>query len=192
MRAWRLARGLEQRDAAARLGVRPATYGRWERDQKRPAIKFMPGALMLLGPGSSATQKSLPERLLSARQLLGLSQAALAERLGVDRGTVGDWERGVRLPSEERLAAVEALLLPGGGKPVREDGNEQAEEEDVAQDRDHRGDGASREPLVIAQVARVREPQKRPPDPVSRFRESRVEKRDEDSCEQSDARDESG
>jgi transcriptional regulator with XRE-family HTH domain len=114
-----LERGLEQRDVAAILGVRPATVGRWERDQKRPAIKFMPRILTLLGPGSSAIPKSLPEeRLLSARQRLGLSQAGLAEKLGVDRGTVGDWERGVRLPSEERLAAVEALLSPGGGKPA--------------------------------------------------------------------------
>jgi transcriptional regulator with XRE-family HTH domain len=33
---------------AAMLGVKPATYGRWERDQKRPAIKLMPGVLALL------------------------------------------------------------------------------------------------------------------------------------------------
>ena len=106
LRVWRLGRGLEQRDVAAMLGVQRATYGRWERDQRRPAIKLMPRILMLMGPDPSATQKSLPEeRLLSARQLLGLSQAALAEKLGVDRGPVGDWERGVRLPAEERLAA---------------------------------------------------------------------------------------
>ena len=119
LKAWRLERGLEQRDVAARLGVRPATYGRWERDQKRPAIQLMPGVLMLLGPDPSATQKSLPgELLLSARQLLGMSQAGLAENLGVDRGTVGDWERGVRLPAEERLAAVEGLLSLAGRKPA--------------------------------------------------------------------------
>jgi transcriptional regulator with XRE-family HTH domain len=119
LKAWRLQRGLEQRDVAAMLGVRPATVGRWERDQRRPAIDLMPRILTLLGPGSCATPRSLPEeRLLSARQLLGLSQAGLAEKLGVDRGTVGDWERGVRLPSEERLAAVEALLTPGGAKPA--------------------------------------------------------------------------
>jgi DNA-binding XRE family transcriptional regulator len=91
------------------LGTRP---------KARPAIKFMPGVLMLLGPRSFETPKSLPGRLLSARELLGLTQAGLAEKIGVDRGTVGDWERGVRLPSEERLAAVEALLSPGGGKPA--------------------------------------------------------------------------
>ena len=119
LKAWRLERGLEQRDVAAMLGVRPATYGRWERDQKRPAIRLMPGVLTLLGPGSFETPKSLSgARLLSARQLLGLSQAGLAEKLGVDRGTVGDWERGVRPPAGERIAAVEALLSPDAGKPA--------------------------------------------------------------------------
>jgi transcriptional regulator with XRE-family HTH domain len=74
----------------------------------------MPGVLTLLGPDPFATHKALPERLRATRQLLGLTQAGLAEKLGVDRGTVGDWERGVRLPSEERLAAVEALLATEG------------------------------------------------------------------------------
>ena len=51
LRAWRLARGFEQRDAAALLGVRPATYGRWERDQRRPSVRLMPRVLTILGPG---------------------------------------------------------------------------------------------------------------------------------------------
>jgi transcriptional regulator with XRE-family HTH domain len=62
LRAWRLERGLEQRDVAAMLGVRPATVGRWERDQKRPAIGLMPRVLTLLGPGSCATPKPVPEQ----------------------------------------------------------------------------------------------------------------------------------
>jgi transcriptional regulator with XRE-family HTH domain len=118
-----LERGLEQRDAAARLGVRPATYGRWERGQKRPAIQLMPRILTLLGPGSFETQTALPEaRLLSARQLLGLSQAGLAEKLGVDRGTVGDWERGVRLPavtSHGDDPGILTTLIPApGSRPI--------------------------------------------------------------------------
>ena len=87
LKAWRLERGLEQRDVAAMLGVRPATYGRWERDQKRPAIQLMPRVLTLLGSDPSATRKSLPEeRLLSARQLLGLTQAGLAKKLASIEG----------------------------------------------------------------------------------------------------------
>ena len=53
LRAWRLERGLEQRDVAAMVGVRPATYGRWERDQKRPAIRLMPRVRTLLGSDAS-------------------------------------------------------------------------------------------------------------------------------------------
>ena len=34
-------------------------------------------------------------QITSARQRLGLSQAALAERLGVDQATISRWERGV-------------------------------------------------------------------------------------------------
>jgi DNA-binding transcriptional regulator YiaG len=54
LRAWRLALGLEQRDVAAMLGVRPATYGRWERDERRPAAEFTPRVLVLVGPGPPA------------------------------------------------------------------------------------------------------------------------------------------
>jgi DNA-binding XRE family transcriptional regulator len=52
LRAWRLERGLEQRDVAAMLGVRPATYGRWERNQRRPALELTPRVLRILGPDS--------------------------------------------------------------------------------------------------------------------------------------------
>ena len=48
----------------------------------------------------------------------GLEQRDAAAMLGMQPATVGDWERGVRLPAEERLAAVEALLAPAGGKPA--------------------------------------------------------------------------
>ena len=117
LKAWRLEQGLEQRDVAAMLGVRAATVGRWERDQKRPAIKLMPQILTLIGPNSCATQKSMPDRLLSARQRLGLTQAGLAEKLGVDRTTVGDWERGIRIPQGKYLTLVERFLegLRNGG-----------------------------------------------------------------------------
>ena len=79
LRAWRLERGLEQRDVAAMLGVRPATVGRWERGQKQPAAKLMPRIRVLLGPGSSVVQKTPPERLRSARGLRESENAAVAE-----------------------------------------------------------------------------------------------------------------
>ena len=39
----------------------------------------------------------LPEKLLTLRKRSGLSQEALAEKLGVSRQTVSRWELGVSL-----------------------------------------------------------------------------------------------
>ena len=110
LEAWRLAEGTDQREAAAALGVSRWTYGCWERDQKQPAIRFMPSVLGLVGRESCERSGSLAQRLQMARRVLGLSQESLADRLGVDRGTLGAWERGVRVPQGKRLDLVEAFL----------------------------------------------------------------------------------
>lgn len=39
VRALRLERGLAQDDVARALGVRPLSYGRWERDQQHPGLE---------------------------------------------------------------------------------------------------------------------------------------------------------
>ncbi|HTZ79935.1 MAG TPA: nucleotidyltransferase domain-containing protein [Stellaceae bacterium] len=62
-----------------------------------------------------------PETCRAGRALLDLSQAALAERAGVARLTVADFERGARRPTAPTLAAIRTALeaagvdfLPGG------------------------------------------------------------------------------
>lgn len=51
--------------------------------------------------------------LMKLRVLRGISQQQLAERLGVSRKTVGEWERGDRVPSIRRLLPLaEALGVP--------------------------------------------------------------------------------
>ena len=117
MKAWRLERGLEQRDVAAILGVQPATVGRWERDQKRPAIRHLPRIVGLLGLRLSRNAETLPERLRAARRWRGLTQGELAALVGVDRRTLGDWERGVRSPGMEGRAAIEEALRPPVAQP---------------------------------------------------------------------------
>jgi predicted nucleotidyltransferase/DNA-binding XRE family transcriptional regulator len=62
-----------------------------------------------------------PEMCRAGRALLGLSQAALADRAGVARLTVADFERASRKPIAANLAAIRSALaaegvdlLPGG------------------------------------------------------------------------------
>ena len=117
LKAWRSERGLAQRYVAAMLGVRPATYGRWERDQRRPAIRHLPRIVGLLGLRPSRNAEALSERLRAARRWRGLTQGELAALVGVDRRTLGDWERGVRSPGMEGPAAIEEALRPPVTQP---------------------------------------------------------------------------
>lgn len=47
-----------------------------------------------------------PAEILQARQSLGLSVNAMAQRLGIDRNTYGKWERG-----EQRAPAIAATAI---------------------------------------------------------------------------------
>ena len=53
--------------------------------------------------------------LLRLRGRTGLIQRDLAERAGVSRGSVQDWEAGVNYPTAERLQAIIRVLLEAGG-----------------------------------------------------------------------------
>ncbi len=52
----------------------------------------------------------LPEKILYCRKRAGLSQEALAERLGVSRQAVSKWETGEALPETNKLAALAERL----------------------------------------------------------------------------------
>ena len=52
----------------------------------------------------------LSEKILYCRKRAGLSQEALAERLGVSRQAVSKWETGEALPETGKLAALAAAL----------------------------------------------------------------------------------
>lgn len=68
---------------------------------------------------------SIASRLAELRQMQGLSQEALAERLGVSRQAVSKWERGESSPDTDNLIALASLynisldaLLLGQDAPV--------------------------------------------------------------------------
>ena len=50
------------------------------------------------------------------RRRLGLSQAQLAERLGVDQGTVSRWERGIEQPRPANHAALRDMFIYTDGR----------------------------------------------------------------------------
>lgn len=55
-----------------------------------------------------------PATLTSLRTRAGLSQAALADKLGVSRQTINRWENGLTPISRIKIPAIEAACLPAG------------------------------------------------------------------------------
>jgi len=46
------------------------------------------------------------------RTAMGISQEAMARRLGIDASTLARWESGRRKPEGEHLAKIEDMLRP--------------------------------------------------------------------------------
>jgi transcriptional regulator with XRE-family HTH domain len=54
----------------------------------------------------------------TAREALGLSQEALAERMGLVQSTVCLWEKGKRVPKRPTLFFIEEMLKSAGLDPA--------------------------------------------------------------------------
>ncbi len=63
----------------------------------------------------------LSRNISSRRRTLGLTQAALAERLGVDTETLSRFERGKHVPSLATLEKLASLLMTTVGELLAED-----------------------------------------------------------------------
>jgi DNA-binding XRE family transcriptional regulator len=101
LRKERLYRGLTQRDLARTLKVRTETPANWENNRVQPLVGGHP--LPRVRSRTGATVGSV--RLASIHRRLGLTQAALAEWLRIDPGTVRNLEQG-GLPRNRRVRAA--------------------------------------------------------------------------------------
>lgn len=88
----------------------------------------------------------LPEKILYCRKCAGLSQEALAERLGVSRQAVSKWEAGEAAPEAGRLTALAAELGVSVDWLLSEDGPEQT--------RAQSGDWTEGLPKLLKRAAR--------------------------------------
>jgi transcriptional regulator with XRE-family HTH domain len=123
----RLDRGIRQKEVARMLGCRPATLGTWEEGRVAPDVRFWPAILRFLGYDPRPEPAAFGGQIRAAREAEGLSERALARRLGLDPGTVAAWERGEMSPAYSRtwwgferyLATAQA---PGSAPEEERDG----------------------------------------------------------------------
>lgn len=90
--------------------------GRWTTTDRSGQTALLPAGvrfidrLCALATGlGNAKRPPSPGFITALREGLGLTQAELGERLGVDKLSVSRWERGAVRPSAESLAALEAV-----------------------------------------------------------------------------------
>ena len=115
IRKRRLVLGLDQKQAAAGLGVTIATVSNWEGGWAYAAIEHIPAVLEFLGYDPFPEPSTVPERLLAKRRARGWSIRQAARHLAVDPSTWGDWERGKTILFRAHRVAVARLLgLPKG------------------------------------------------------------------------------
>ena len=94
LRKVRLERGLSQDQVARELGVSIATIFNWEANQTRVQTRFMPQVVAFLGYDPREEASQIGDRIRMLRERQGLSQVALAAKLGLNASTVVRWECG--------------------------------------------------------------------------------------------------
>ncbi len=94
LRKARLDRGIFQEHVARELGVSLPTIVNWETNHTRVATRLMPKVVAFLGYDPREEAERLGDRIRALRERQGLSQSALAAKLGVNPSTVTRWERG--------------------------------------------------------------------------------------------------
>ena len=111
LRRCRNKRKLSQGEAAVLIGTQTLNISRWERS-KEPGIDAMPAILRFLGYEPFLAPKTLPERMLAKRRVMGWNLKTAAIRLGVNSKTWKAWERGEGSPSPDYKVRLNHFLNP--------------------------------------------------------------------------------
>jgi len=101
--------GLSQAELGARLDVCAETIWEWENGHHEPTATNRAAAERLI-EDTIGTTGPTGRRIREIRERRGLTQRALADRLGVAGSTISRWERERRRPSEEMLWRIEKMV----------------------------------------------------------------------------------
>ncbi len=100
-----------QNEAAAELQTTVCTYRGWERNQRNPSFRYMPGIIDFLEYIPFDTEfEDLGQKIRAYRHFMGLRQKDLARLLGVDPCTICSWERGKHKPEKKHTKGLDAFF----------------------------------------------------------------------------------
>ena len=110
IRARRLDLGLDQIETARCLGVNAWTVLNWEKHYTVPHVWAYPAIMDFLGYCPVQYPKSVGERIRLHRIHRGLTICDLANILGVDESTVGNWERDAKSPYRQLETFIQKIF----------------------------------------------------------------------------------
>jgi DNA-binding transcriptional regulator YiaG len=98
--------GLTQEQLAQMLGIDESTIAGWERGDNQPVGAYRQLVEDFIGRDGDVPKPSQPSsrttfsarKITALRRKLGLSKAALAQKIGINVNTLWRWERGDRKP----------------------------------------------------------------------------------------------
>jgi transcriptional regulator with XRE-family HTH domain len=105
--------GLLQADLGERFGVDEATVYRWEAGRKGIGPQHLPAVIEFIGCDPREVGNGFGEQVRARRRALGLTQEALAAKLGLSHSTV--WKVEAQRPCGRKARGVlEAFLEETG------------------------------------------------------------------------------
>jgi len=110
IRQKRLDLALLQSDVARLLNANEITIYNWENNRNVPQVHRIPKILAFLEYNPLSAGGSVLEKLTEMRRTRGLSQRAMAKRLGIDPCTLRNWENRKRSPSNKLRRKIADFL----------------------------------------------------------------------------------
>jgi DNA-binding transcriptional regulator YiaG len=94
------------------IGVHTVTVSDWETNENVPNSRVIPAIIKFLeyNPFPQTDSSSKGKEIGVARQLLGLSPAEAAQRLGICKSTLYFWEHDRKTPRKQRASVVQAFI----------------------------------------------------------------------------------
>ncbi|OQA02835.1 MAG: antitoxin HipB [Planctomycetes bacterium ADurb.Bin401] len=99
---------LDRQQTAEIIGTDKCSIANWEHNRSGPRARYLPKIIDFLGytPKDLFTFNTLGEKIRVYRQIHGLTKKELADKIGIDEGTIRYLENGKHKPTKRMIEKI--------------------------------------------------------------------------------------